>query len=333
MRKAALPSHPSRGAVATAPAAFADRDEALGRDKSPLVTIGIPTYNRAELLARSIESALGQYHQRIEIIISNNASTDGTRRICREYAKRDRRIIYLEQLENVGATANFQAVLEKASGDYFMWLGDDDWLDPSYLAQCLDTLQSDPRVSLVSGAPIYYRDGVKAQVGKLFNLTDPSTAHRVIKYYTTVRDNGMFYGLMRTHEAHQLKFDSRMGGDWHLVANLAAYGKCVMNSEFSVHRELGGATASYSQIANALQLPAIQAKFPMTTIAFGAFENVMSSGAAFKCLSTPRRLMLAIVVFVVVISRPTVRLIKRGGGGITKSSIRYLARIRFARSN
>ena len=98
-------------------------------DKAPLVSIGIPTHNRERLVSRAIESALHQDYPHIEIVISDNASTDSTPEICRRYSQERPNVRYIQQTQNVGATKNFDAVLQRSSGEFFMWLGDDDWLD------------------------------------------------------------------------------------------------------------------------------------------------------------------------------------------------------------
>src|ERR1035437_9224723 len=111
------------------------------KPNAPLVTIGIPTYNRAEMLRRSIDSALSQDYLMIEVIVSDNASTDETQEVCKEFSKKDGRVKYIKQSSNIGAVANFADVLERASGEYFMWLGDDDWIDASYVSHCVSILR------------------------------------------------------------------------------------------------------------------------------------------------------------------------------------------------
>ena len=74
---------------------------------SSLVTIAIPTYNRARLLARSILSAQQQTYKNIEIIVSDNNSSDDTQFLCNSLAAKDSRIRYVRQLHNIGGTGNF----------------------------------------------------------------------------------------------------------------------------------------------------------------------------------------------------------------------------------
>jgi len=290
----------------------------LIRQSQTLVTIGIPTYNRATMLRRSIESALGQDYSMIEVIISNNASTDDTQDICQEYSKKDGRVKYVTQSSNRGPVANFAEVLKRASGEYFMWLGDDDWIDASYVSHCVSLLDEDSGLALVSGAPVYYRNEIITYKGKWFDLSEEWWAVRVARYYATVADNGMFYGIMRTAQLQQIVTPNTIGGDWHCIANIVSMGKTRMSSAVAVHRDLGGATVSYRQIAESLGLPTIQAVFPMTTIALGAAMDIVIAGAAYKKRGLPTRLLLAGVVFLLVISRPTFRYTARVKRRLTK---------------
>ncbi len=285
----------------------------------PLVTIGIPTYNRAAMLRRSIESALCQDYPMIEVIISDNASTDNTKDICQEISRNNDRVICVAQVSNIGASANFAEVLKRANGEYFMWLGDDDWIDVSYVSHCMSVFTQEQDVALVSGASIYYRHGLKAYAGRVFDLCDGSWMLRVARYYMKVADNGTFYGVMRTAQLQQIAIPNVMGGDWHLIANIVSIGKVRMSAAVSVHRELGGATTSYRQIAKSLGLPLIQAMFPMTTIAFGAWKNIVLEGKIYKNRSVINRFILADIVFSIVILKSVrgfagqvKRLLKRG---------------------
>lgn len=269
----------------------------------PLVSIGIPTYNRMELLKRSIKSALIQEYENIEVIVSDNASTDETRNVCLSFRDKDVRLKYFRQQKNVGPNANFDAVLKEASGQYFMWLGDDDWIDASYVSSCVQQFASDPTMALVSGVPRYYRHGEWSHNGKIFSLLDDAWSYRVISYYAQVADNGMFYGLMRTVQIRQLEIPNTMGGDWLLIANIVSLGKARVITEISVHRELGGATASYQKIANSLGLSKIHALVPMLSIAVSAWLDIVIKGNAFKSRSVLDRLVVGIAVYFVIISK------------------------------
>ena len=119
---------------------------------SPLVSIGIPTYRRAEKLERAVGSVLGQTYSNLEVVISDNASDDGTEAFCRALCEREGRVRYLRSPVNLGPTANFNILFGELRGDYAMLLSDDDWLDHSYIASCLAVLDRAPATCWSAGS-------------------------------------------------------------------------------------------------------------------------------------------------------------------------------------
>jgi glycosyltransferase involved in cell wall biosynthesis len=94
---------------------------------APKISIGMPVYNGEKCIREALDALLAQTFTDFELIISDNASTDDTGPICREYATRDARVRYIRQPENKGVFANFQFVLNEAVGEYFMWNAADDF--------------------------------------------------------------------------------------------------------------------------------------------------------------------------------------------------------------
>jgi glycosyltransferase involved in cell wall biosynthesis len=113
-------------------------------DPAPLVSVGLPVYNGEQFLAVAIESILGQSLGDLELIISDNASTDDTARIARQYAEKDRRVRYLRQAHNVGVNRNYNFALLHARGSFFKWISSSDYCAPTLLAKCCDVLSRDP---------------------------------------------------------------------------------------------------------------------------------------------------------------------------------------------
>ena len=95
----------------------------------PSVTIAIPTYNRLSFLRQAIDSALSQTHSNIQVVVSDNASDDGTAEFVTSI--RDPRLLFLRQEANIGMLRNWNACLERATGDFFLLLSDDDYLEGS----------------------------------------------------------------------------------------------------------------------------------------------------------------------------------------------------------
>ncbi len=110
------------------------------KNQHPYISIGMPVYNGEKLLCDALNSLLQQSFTNFELIISDNASDDGTERICREYANKDERIIYFRQQKNIGAIDNFQFVLDRAHTDFFMWAAHDDTWSQTLLNNALQLL-------------------------------------------------------------------------------------------------------------------------------------------------------------------------------------------------
>jgi len=272
-------------------------------DPLPLVSIGIPTYNRANLLGRSIESALSQDYANIEVVISDNASTDGTQSICEAYCRQSSRVTYLRLPSNLGATANFSAVLERATGEFFVWLGDDDWMDQGYVRCCVQELMNDPTLSLAAGTAHYYRNGQHVNQGATLNLLQEQWWRRIASYYLNVTDNGMFYGVMRTTQLRAAGIRNVRAGDWLVMANILSMGKAKTLQTVSVHRELGGASSSPGAIAKSLGLSGFQARFPKTSVATNASLDLISKGRAHDDKHPAARVLLAAGVFSTIVAR------------------------------
>jgi glycosyltransferase involved in cell wall biosynthesis len=114
----------------------------------PRIVIGLPVYNGEKYLRYAIESILGQTFSDFRLLISDNASTDATSDICREYAKSDRRIVYHRQSKNIGGAANFNYVFQPESSPYFKWAAHDDIIKADFLRACVDRLDREPMLAI-----------------------------------------------------------------------------------------------------------------------------------------------------------------------------------------
>ncbi len=124
------------------------------------VFIGMPAYESERFLRLTLDSLLVQTYRNWTLLIADDASTDGTRTIAEEYARRDPRIRYYRHDRNIGQFANFKFLLDRAAGDYFMWAGHDDMWDARYLEACIDLLTRFPDRRLAfAGHDLISRDG------------------------------------------------------------------------------------------------------------------------------------------------------------------------------
>ncbi len=117
----------------------------------PLVSVGIPTYNRPAGLRRTLDCITTQTYRNLEIIISDNASPDPeVERVAREFQERDTRIQYFRQNENNGAGFNFLFVKENARGEFFMWAADDDVWENFYIEKLANFLEMSSKNEFVA---------------------------------------------------------------------------------------------------------------------------------------------------------------------------------------
>jgi len=115
---------------------------------APRLTVGLPVYNGENYLAESIEALLGQSYEDFELIISDNASTDGTAGICRYYERQDRRVRVIRLPRNVGLAPNHNLLVDQARGKYFKWASHDDLYARDLLKRCVEALDTNPGVVL-----------------------------------------------------------------------------------------------------------------------------------------------------------------------------------------
>ena len=111
-----------------------------GACSGPKVTIAIPTFNRRDYLEAALRSSLAQTYANLEVIVSDNASTDGTPQLLAGFS--DPRLVTLRQDTNLGMMGNWDACLARASGTYFILLSDDDLLEPEAIATMVDAFSA-----------------------------------------------------------------------------------------------------------------------------------------------------------------------------------------------
>jgi glycosyltransferase involved in cell wall biosynthesis len=269
----------------------------------PLLSIGLPTFNRAQSLVRAIESVLAQEFCDFELIISDNASSDSTQSLCGDFCSKDNRVRYIRQPANQGAYANFYSVLSAASGQYFMWLSDDDWLDEAYLARCLSELKDHPDLALVCGSAKYVDESGNGFDGVVVNLLEDSPAQRVLSYYRQVNDNGTFYGVVRRSALVANHMQNVLGADWILIATLAVLGKIRTLENVHINRSSAGASADVRSLAKRHGFSERAARQPHRTIARSVFRNIALESPVFSRFGLASRWTLAVRCAITVHTR------------------------------
>ena len=115
------------------------------------VSLSLPVRNGERFLSQAIQSILDQSYSDFELLITDNASTDATEDICRQFMGRDSRIRYVRSTHDRGAAANFNLGFHKSSGEYFKWCAHDDLISPDYIAGCVQALDASPDAVLAHG--------------------------------------------------------------------------------------------------------------------------------------------------------------------------------------
>jgi glycosyltransferase involved in cell wall biosynthesis len=117
-------------------------------NQRPRVSVGLAVYNGEKYLAQAIDSILAQSFTDIELVISDNASTDRTEEICGRYLAKDPRIRYFRNETNIGGANNENRTFLLSNGEYFRWAADDDVCAPALIDKCVEVLDRDPSVVL-----------------------------------------------------------------------------------------------------------------------------------------------------------------------------------------
>jgi hypothetical protein len=279
----------------------------------PLLSVGIPAYNRPEGLERAVRSVLGQTLRDLEVVVSDDASPDAEVASAGErLALDDARVRFVRQPRNLGHVRNYRWVLEAARGRFFMWLSDDDWLDSDYTIRCLDELRFDPRRRLVCGRARYYSGGAPVADERRIDLAARRPGVRVVGYYARVNMNGPLFGVAHRADLLQIPFREVVGGDWLLVAAMAARGEIRTLPSVRVHRSMDGLGADEERLARSFGLTGPWAHFHHVWVA----GNVWREIATGEIGRLSARLFTATVSALIVLVRyPGVHLLRAAGLG------------------
>ena len=224
------------------------RNEDMPR-KRPKLSVGMPAYNGEPYIRTAIESILNQTFGDFELIISDNASTDQTEEICRDFASRDERVVYSRNEENIGAAGNYSRLVDMASADYFRWSNADDVIAPELHERCVSVLNATPDAVLAYGKTrIIDENGNDCgDYDDNLNLEDDRPSDRFKRFHESVGLTNVIYGLMRTAAVRKT---ARMGdgsypaADTNFMGELVLYGKFVEIPEQLFYRRMHAVASS-----------------------------------------------------------------------------------------
>lgn len=210
---------------------------------APMVSVGLPVFNEKERIKSALESWLAQDYPDFEIVLADNASTDGTREICREYAARDQRIRLIENQQNIGPIRNHHLTFDISRGKFFVWAGGHDHVHPSFISKTLDVLLNNPSVVMCS-VRSEFRDesdvAWRTTRGGFDSIGQPPYERfaGLINHLTSGATANFIYGLYRrdilSHLISNLK--KIIGADVVMLANLALLGDVMQLNDILYYR-------------------------------------------------------------------------------------------------
>lgn len=198
----------------------------------PKVSIGFPVYNGERFLREALDSILAQTFTDFDVLLYDNASTDNTETICREYAGRDARIRYHRHKTNLGAGRNYNLTFLESTGQYFKWAAHDDVMAPTFLEKCVEALDKRPETVLVFPRMMDIDDDgnrlperVTSHIPRAERGVSPKVHQRfrrLIRLDYTIEE---IFGLIRSDVLRKTKlFLNYSDSDRTLLAELALYG-------------------------------------------------------------------------------------------------------------
>lgn len=259
----------------------------------PTVSIGMPTYNGEATLRSAVDSLLAQSFGDFELIVSDNASTDGTWALIEEYVARDPRVIGLRQPTNIGANGNYSAVFRAARGKYFKWASSNDWCAPEFLERCVAHLEANADTVLVAPRTRLFQHSPEAHMdypGDLFcDEADPVA--RFVKVCSSLRLNNVMNGLARSQMLQRTPLIAHyQSADVVLLGQIALLGKIRLLDEPLFYRRMDGATATHLMSPEAVlrhhyPVRTWRSLFPNWRVALGWFRALLSSGLRLEEIS------------------------------------------------
>jgi glycosyltransferase domain-containing protein len=244
---------------------------------NPLVSVGMPAYNRSESLVNAIECIINQTYKNLEIIISDNASTTNEiENIVKRYMKHDKRIFYTKQKKNIGAERNFQYIINKASGKYFLMAADDDVRSLDFIEKNIVFLEKNTDyIAATSPSRFENRDFNEYSMGD-GSIESFDKHDRVNAFLSRWHANARFYSLVRRDQIQKAyTVNNFLGGDWMVVLRLLMLGKFKRIDSGEVILGRGG--ISHNNIFSMYRKGFLGWIFPFYTLSLASFVLIKSA--------------------------------------------------------
>lgn len=242
--------------------------------KKTKLSIGMPIYNAEKFLQNRLESLLSQPFYDFELIISDDASTDSTSDICKEYLLKDKRIRYIRQEKNIGMSANFHFVLHQANSEYFFWAAQDDLTIPGFIEKNIEVLDNNENLvcsvskikfvgEVVDDLEITKNDSkinkiMKKIKKKMINVNTQSLSgnyeNKVKKVFSNGGSTLAQYGIFKTEILKKsVELPGFHGDESAIVLSALKYGDINVIDEILIHKFVGDTVSSKGMISLMMQ--------------------------------------------------------------------------------
>ena len=268
----------------------ANADPTTQRRPAPRVSVGMPAYNAEATIGTAIESILDQTLGDFELIISDNASNDGTWQIIQAFERRDPRVVGIRQPVNLGANGNYSALFRQASAPYFKWASSNDWCAPRLLEDCVAVLDAHQDTVLV--APLTRLFETSLSDFSEYNGDVAFDQANPVERFTAVCQrlalNNVMNGVVRTAALARTRLiEHYVGADVVLVAHLALLGKVELLDQPMFYRRMAKETATRLMSPEDLRrhhypVWSRRALFPAWRRVGGWLHAVLSSGLSMR---------------------------------------------------
>ena len=239
-------------------------------NKKPKITVGIPVYNNEKVIKKRIQDICSQTFQDFTIVISDNGSTDQTRKICEEISKMDDRITFFHHKENKGAYWNFNFVLNKAETKYFVMAALDDIWSKNFLESNINILEKCKVVGSIGECSLFNRiidsNTHKSEINILKNSRKYQYVHPVkgelkekIRFYLDFQMGAQFYSIFHTKDIKFANFYRNKANygmwqsDFATILKILKKGDLHVDSESFFYKEVSTKSRSiikYMKIMN-----------------------------------------------------------------------------------
>ena len=227
-------------------------------ESTPLVTVGIPTYNRPEGLERTLACITSQTYTNLEIIISDNCSSEpGVLPVIKKYSSNDKRVSYYIQEKNLSLVPNFQFLLDKATGNYFMWAADDDQWDVNFIDVCVRAMMADSDVAVcMTNIRLVEQGGTSAAGNLNRSFMQSSLLARSFNFVKSNMENKYFLcGLYRTSLIKNVPFHNSWGGEHLFLFEIITKGKFLfIQGQSNFYYYKGGSSKGMDTIRKAFNI-------------------------------------------------------------------------------